>query len=122
MKKNNKPARAVPAVKPAAEAIQVRLGWWDGRVIGWTVLQPNELIIHAALNSPADIWLDTPKTLTRVANSYIKACTEAGYFLHHTSHMKCYVSRATLSGYRDRLKEYHACLAHHLRQSAQGGR
>jgi hypothetical protein len=100
------------AAKPEA-----RLGWWDERAIGWNVPQPNELIIHAALNMPADIWLDTPEALTHVANSYIKACTDAGYFLHHTSHIKCYVGRSTLSGYRSRLKEYHACLAHYLREA-----
>ena len=99
-----------------AAPAQARLGWWDERAIGYNVPQPNELIIHAALYHPADIWLDTPEALTRVANSYIKACADAGYFLHHTSHMKCLVARGTLSGYQDRLKEYRACLAHYLRK------
>ncbi len=111
---NTTPTPAAPS--RAAEATQVRLGWWDERAIGYNVPQPNELIIHAALYHPADIWLDTPEALNRVANSYIKACTDAGYFLHHTSHMKCLVGRSTLMGYRHRLKEYRGCLAYHLRE------
>jgi hypothetical protein len=95
---------------------EVRFGWWDERAIGYNTPQPNELIIHAALNMPADIWLDTPAGLDRVAESYIDQCRAAGYFLHKTSHQKVLFWKAALSGYRDRLKEYHACLAHCLRE------
>ena len=93
-----------------------RLGWWDERVIGFYVPQPNELIAHAALNFPADIWLDTPEALERVIKSYVAHCREVGRFVHTASQTQ--FNKSTYSGYRGRLREYRECQAYYLRKAA----